>query len=70
MCIRDRHLCMQQLNPQYREALYLTYFAGMSYAQAAQVMGKNEKQISNMVYRGKQSLRELLRKEGITHAEE
>ena len=33
-------------------------------------MGKNEKQISNMVYRGKQSLRELLRKEGITHAEE
>lgn len=67
---RALHLCMQHLNPQYREALYLTYFAGMSYAQAAQVMGKNEKQISNMVYRGKQSLRELLRKEGITHAEE
>lgn len=32
-------------------------------------MKKNVKQITNMVYRGKQSLRELLKKEGITHAE-
>ena len=36
----------------------------LSYAEAAEVMKKNEKQISNMVYRGKQSLRALLEKEG------
>ena len=34
------HLCMDELNPDYREALYLTYFEGMSYQQAAEVMGE------------------------------
>lgn len=74
--IKDRersrilHLCMGRLHRSYREALYLTYFEGLSYAQAAEVMGKSIKQITNMVYRGKQSLRELLEKEGITHAEQ
>ena len=38
-------------------------------AQAAEVMGKNVKQITNMVYRGKESLRGLLEREGITNAE-
>ena len=49
------HLCMDELNPDYREALYLTYFEGMSYQQAAEVMGKSVKQITNMVYRGKRA---------------
>ena len=57
------HLCMDELNPDYREALYLTYFEGMSYQQAAKVMGKSVKQITNMVYRGKERLRGLLKRE-------
>ena len=63
------HLCMDELNPGYREALYLTYFEGMSYQQAAEVMGKSVKQITNMVYRGKERLRGLLQREGITDVE-
>ena len=63
------HLCMDELNPDYREALYLTYFEGMSYQQAAKVMGKSVKQITNMVYRGKERLRGLLKREGIANAE-
>lgn len=63
------HFCMDELNPDYREALYLTYFEGMSYQQAAEVMGKSVKQITNMVYRGKERLRGLLKREGITNAE-
>ena len=63
------HLCMEQLNDEYREALYLVYFEEMSYSQAGQIMGKSIKQITNMVYRGKQSLRGLLEREGITNAE-
>ena len=68
---RDRilHFCMAEINPDYREALYLTYFEDMSYAQAAEVTGKTVKQITNMVYRGKESLRRLLEREGITNAE-
>ena len=66
---RILHFCMSEMNPDYREVLYLTYFEGMSYAQAADVTGKTVKQITNMVYRGKESLRRLLDREGITNAE-
>ena len=66
---RILHFCMGEMNPDYREVLYLTYFEGMSYAQAAEVTGKTVKQITNMVYRGKESLRRLLEREGITNAE-
>ena len=62
------HLCMGELKADYREALYLTYFEGMSYLQAAKVMGKSVKQITNMVYRGKERLRGLLEQEGIVNA--
>ena len=64
---RILHFCMDEMNPDYREVLYLTYFEDMSYAQAAEVTGKTVKQITNMVYRGKESLRRLLEREGITN---
>ena len=66
---RVLHICMDGLHPDYREVLYLTYFEDMSYAQAAEVTGKTVKQITNTVYRGKESLRRLLEREGITNAE-
>ena len=62
------HLCMEQLNPDYREALYLIYFEDMSYQEAGEVLHKSVKQITNIVYRGKQNLRGLLEKEGISDA--
>ena len=67
---RILHLCMGRLHAEYREALYLTYFEELSYAEAAEVMGKSVKQITNLVYRGKRSLQKLLAKEGISHAEQ
>ena len=60
---------LAQIRFSVHQLLHLTYFEGMSYAQAAQVMGKTVKQITNMVYRGKKSLRRLLEREGITNAE-
>jgi RNA polymerase sigma factor (sigma-70 family) len=66
---RILHLCMEQLNPDYREALYLVYFENMRHAEAAAVMKKSEKQVSDLVYRGKHSLRKRLEQEGIRHAE-
>lgn len=68
---KSRHrlfFSLDELKADYREALYLTYFEGMSYQQAAEIMGKSEKQITNMVYRGKARLRGLLEREGITNA--
>ena len=37
---RILHGCMGEMKPDYREVLYLTYFEGMSYAQAAEVTEK------------------------------
>ena len=55
---------MARLKPDYREALYLIYFEQMSYRAAAQVLGKNEAQITNLVHRGKQRLKTILEQEG------
>ena len=58
--------CMDELAPAYREELYLVYFEGMRHAEAAAVMRKTEKQIADLVYRGRASLRKTLEREGIT----
>lgn len=63
------YLCLDRLNPGYREALYLVYFEDMHHSEAAAVMGKSEKQVSDLVYRGRNSLRKYLEQEGITNAE-
>ena len=60
---------LNALKPEYREALYLVYFEDMSYHMAAQVMNKNERQITNLIYRGKQSLKAILEKEGFQYAD-
>ena len=60
---------MERLNPDYRQALYLVYFEQLHHAEAAVIMGKSEKQIADLVYRGKKSLRKRLEEEGVVHAE-
>ena len=62
--------CMAELRPDYCEALFLVYFEGLSHAEAAAVMGKREKQVADLVYRGKNALRKRLEQEGIGHAHE
>ena len=52
----------------YREALFLVYFEGLSHAETAAVMGKREKQVADLIYRGKNALRKRLEQEGITDA--
>ena len=65
---RILHFCMERLKSDYREALYLVYFEGMSHAEAAYLMGKSEKQTADLVYRGRKALKKELEKEGITDA--
>ena len=61
--------CLNRIAPQYREALWLVYGYGMSYAEAAQVMGCNMTRTENLLKNGKNRLRQELEKEGITHAD-
>lgn len=61
---------MEKLKNEYREALYLVYFGNMSYRGAATVMGKNEQQLTKLIYRGKQKLKNLLEQEEFNYADE
>ena len=61
---------MEQLKAEYQEALYLVYSQDMSYREAGAVMKKTESQITKLVYRGKQKLREILEKEGFEYEDD
>ena len=67
---RQLYAALLKLNPEYREALYLVYLEQLSYRNAGAVMGKSETQITNLVHRGKQSLKQILKREGFTLADE
>lgn len=57
---RELHEAIAQLPDDYKTVLHLIYFEDMSTAQAAKVMKKSGKQIENLSYRAKKSLRKIL----------
>ena len=61
------HRTMAELNEEYRVALYLVYFEGMSHADVARAMKKSLKQAENTIFRARRALRALLEKEGFTY---
>ncbi len=60
---------LEQITPEYREALLLQYMENMTPAEIAQVMGKRVGQIYNLIKRGKQALRSELERRGFAYAE-
>ena len=62
---RELHRALDQLPSDYRTALHLIYFAEMSYEEAGRVMRKNKKQIDNLVSRGKNALRSILKQDAV-----
>lgn len=60
---RKLYNAMDKLPEDYKTALHLVYFDGLSYSEAAEVMKKDKKQIENLIYRGKKSLKELMEAE-------
>ena len=67
---RILHLCMERIEPELREALWLVYFEDLSYQDAAAVMGISRKRVDRLLQKGKKILRAELEKEGITDAHE
>ena len=61
---RMLHKALQQLPEDMRAAVHLVYFEGLSYQEAALVMKKSRKQIDNLLYRAKGTLRTILEREG------
>ncbi len=63
------HRCMDKLTPDYKQVLYLSFFEGFSNTETARIMKKTNRQVENLLYRAKQSLRSEMRKEGFTYEE-
>jgi len=61
---------IQKLKPEYGEVLRLLYFESMSYTEAAGVMHKTVKQIDNLTYNAKVSLKAMLEGEGFRYEEQ
>ncbi len=63
------HKALSELSHDYRAVIWLVYFEGFSGKEAAVAMKKNERQIKNLLYRAKQSLKSKLEKEGYVYEE-
>ena len=63
------HKALSELTTDYRTILWLVYFEGFSNKEAAIVLKKSERQIKNLLYRAKLSLKSILEKEGFIYEE-
>ena len=57
---RKLYDAMDKLPEDYKTAMHLVYFEGMSYEEAASVMKKDKKQIENIIYRAYKYLKKFL----------
>jgi RNA polymerase sigma-70 factor, ECF subfamily len=56
--LRSISHALRQLSPDRSEALILTYFSGLSHAEAGRVLNKSEAAVKMLISRGLQDLRE------------
>ena len=68
---KNRHVreAMKKIKDDYSTVIHLIYFEGMSYEEVGKVMRKSNKQIKNLAYRARNSLKEVLEKEGFSYEE-
>ena len=60
---------LRELTPDYRNILWLAYFEEFSNRDIAVILQKNDRQIKNLLYRAKQSLKSKLEKEDFMYEE-
>ena len=65
---RALHGAIAKLPPDQREAVQLVYFSELSCEDAGRVMRKTRKQIYNLLYRAKNTLRTELGEDGVANA--
>lgn len=54
------HNAIRKLKTEYAQVLYLTYFEGLTNTETARVMDKSARQVSDLIYRAKETLRKEL----------
>lgn len=63
------HRALSGIRHEYSQVLYLKYFEDLTNAQIAVVMKKSKRQIENLIYQAKQSLKSELNREGFYYEE-
>lgn len=63
------HRALENLPSDYRQIVWLVYFEELSNKEASVVMKKSDRQIRNLLYRAKKSLKSELEKEGFVYEE-
>ena len=58
------HQALKALKAEYAQILYLIYFAELSNSEAAEIMDKSSKQISDLIYCAKKALKIELERRG------
>ncbi len=66
---RELHKALSRIHPDYRTALYLSYFEGLDNGEIARVMNGSRRRVEMLLYRGKQALKKELEKEGFIYEE-
>ena len=61
------HNALKNINSEYRQILWLVYFENFSNKEIELIMKKNSRQITNLLYRAKMSLKHELQKEGFDY---
>lgn len=72
ICLREErklavHRAVEKLPAAYREIIHLSFFDGLKNSEIAKVTKKSRKQVENLLYRAKISLRKELEKEGFDY---
>lgn len=63
------HNALSELPTDYKTILWLAFFEEFSSKEVAIILKKNDRQIKNLLYRAKQSLKSKLKKEGFVYEE-
>lgn len=61
------HRALSRINPDYGKVLYLKFFEDLTNEQIAKVMKRNRRQVENLIYQAKQSLKAELEKEELIY---
>ena len=61
------HDAMKQLKPEYRQVLWLYYFADFSHKDIAKILGKTTHNVEMLASRARQALKNILNKEGFIY---
>ena len=63
------HQALHRLKLEYKQVLFLSYFEGFSISEISIVMKKSEKQVKNLLYNAKKSLKTELERSGFEYEE-